>query len=764
MSKQNYLRLYDTCQFSFLSPDLVKIKDDYEGAFKQLDPNQQTHHTGMGTIGQDPIATNDQSQISNGLIANIAATHAGIITRNNGFYLPDRMKKGAETFTKDFGKPILVHHAEDQTAIGRVVAADYVDTSNAIADQYNGLVVKTKTGKEVGTISDQLIKDFVNDKMPFSQKIDVVRSLLMDSVLEDQGYEGLGHIMISANIVDPDAIQKLIDGRFLTGSVGATTDAAVCSVCRSDWTESGKCEHKPGAIYDGAKCFIIAGQLVYDEFSFVNKPADRHAKVLELHYNGIQDSVEIDDATNNKIYEVMLEFPQYGSKKEDNMGDPKNKKDSVADNDDTQDVDVQDHQDDESSQDASTEDNATNVSDDQDSEGTTDVTDNTVDNTDADEDNTDEGESVEDFVNRVIDAEQDMSAEDEDRFIDLLYDEVKSACSDGELQLTDAVLADAKLSTEDYKKMSKSAFCGPNRSFPVTDCTHVIACRRLLDRANVNEVGKAKILDNVNRKAKVLDCSNSVNQKDSVENTTDETVQDDTAARVMHMILATLEENSYSMSDDEALSDDDKGMLRTILKRLAGIVGKDAFVQTAIDEELVENSSVLLDEVVKHEETIVDLKDRLAATQKEYHMLFQDVENLQDALIEEKSNTRKEMEKGLSILMTLNDKKVEDRDFTELSDTQVVSEIVKLTDSIDLQQITDKLDDGMARNPSETVDNPIESTQDNLQKSTLTVEDANKIEETYMTLLFSRGQIVADQWRDEMLRSYQMTSKKSSDK
>ena len=36
------------------------------------------------------------------LVAQIDMTHAGIVTRNYGFYLPARMKAGASSFTENF--------------------------------------------------------------------------------------------------------------------------------------------------------------------------------------------------------------------------------------------------------------------------------------------------------------------------------------------------------------------------------------------------------------------------------------------------------------------------------------------------------------------------------------------------------------------------------------------------------------------------------------------------------------------------------------
>jgi hypothetical protein len=66
---------------------------------------------------------------------------------------------------------------------------------------------------------------------------------------------------------------------------------------------------------------------------------------------------------------------------------------------------------------------------------------------------------------------------------------------------------DAKLSAAARKKLKKSAFCGPNKSFPVADCAHVTAARRLIGRAKVSDATKEKILACVSRKEKSLGCA-----------------------------------------------------------------------------------------------------------------------------------------------------------------------------------------------------------------------------------------------------------------
>jgi hypothetical protein len=86
--------------------------------------------------------------------------------------------------------------------------------------------------------------------------------------------------------------------------------------------------------------------------------------------------------------------------------------------------------------------------------------------------------------------------------------------ADGE----EVILAeDAKLSAEARGKLKKSTFCGPGRSFPCPDCSHVAAARRLIGRAKVSDATKSKILACVSRKAKALGCGGEEKKKDEPE-------------------------------------------------------------------------------------------------------------------------------------------------------------------------------------------------------------------------------------------------------
>ena len=63
------------------------------------------------------------------------------------------------------------------------------------------------------------------------------------------------------------------------------------------------------------------------------------------------------------------------------------------------------------------------------------------------------------------------------------------------------------LTTKQRKKMKKSTFCGPNRSFPVPDCKHVATAKAFLGRSKFSKSTKKKIAACINRKAKQLGCT-----------------------------------------------------------------------------------------------------------------------------------------------------------------------------------------------------------------------------------------------------------------
>lgn len=595
---KDYLRLYDAAS---LRP--VHFTDQNRLYFKD----------GIGTTEMKPT-----------LITRIMASHAGRLTANNAFYPPSSMQAAVASFTTPYLKPVLMNHDLDRDPIGRVKAARYINT--APVDPSSPEAYKRGGTLEPG-VSDYLLRDAKKK----GKTIKIPDGLLTE--LLKPTWQGLGYIELTANITDQDAIDKIMDGRYQTVSVAFVTDAAVCSVCGQDWIADGKCDHTPGQMFDDVPCFIITGTMRFDEVSFVNRPADNLAGVLEFYRSGITDKINVAlrpfhemvydayvcapdtliDVTDpngvnlasyrDKFQEVIhlmkaksapqadkdlqaildklyadasldvtsladknmmvrlhnhlhdeydwnvdndgktYKVPQdkidlhtklhnvaadgafmdslvYGSldktlpegapmpkddtgkdsaksgvevkdKDKSKKKDPK-KKEKDPDDDDGKDPDDDDDDDKKKKKKDGAADSPGDVK-------------NSNDNTDTSATETKDEE--------LLDLEEIL---DEEKCYALLEAELEAMAVD--MEAADAegaqLLRDAKLSTKTRKGLKASTFCGPNRSFPVPDCAHVTAARRLIGRYK-GPGKKESILACVARKAKALGCGGA--KKDEVD-------------------------------------------------------------------------------------------------------------------------------------------------------------------------------------------------------------------------------------------------------
>jgi hypothetical protein len=108
--------------------------------------------------------------------------------------------------------------------------------------------------------------------------LEAVNDLKKTGLLYQRDWEGLGHLVVDAVISDPDAIEKILDRRYLTVSTGMSSHQAFCSDCGVDFLRDS-CEHEPGV--DG--CFVIPGDLHYEEaFSYVVNPGDGLAQSVSF--------------------------------------------------------------------------------------------------------------------------------------------------------------------------------------------------------------------------------------------------------------------------------------------------------------------------------------------------------------------------------------------------------------------------------------------------------------------------------------------------
>lgn len=162
----------------------------------------------------------------------IEAIHAGL-TKNKTFYPQDKLQgdaaldSGIYSWTRPYDKPIIKNHDTDSEPLGRVTEAYFVKNSS----------------------------------------------------------NGEAAVVVQPTITDQEAIEKILDGRYATVSIGAETDEVRCSICganllEEEWGAWGH-EHKRGEKYDGQEAYWIIGNLWFHELSFVNVPADKHARVID---------------------------------------------------------------------------------------------------------------------------------------------------------------------------------------------------------------------------------------------------------------------------------------------------------------------------------------------------------------------------------------------------------------------------------------------------------------------------------------------------
>jgi len=466
------------------------------------------------------------SDTGKSLLVKVAATHSGIVNSNHRFYRPDRMQDASHQWIPEegkFPKPVLIEHNKKGDVLGRVRTARYVDESY-------------KWSNDFPTIKDSVFYD---------KKVDLYKSVdwIVDNLMVLPDYSGLGYLELGLNVTNPDAIGKVLRDEYLTVSVGFQTNSAICSICHQDWAQDDKCEHMPGTKDEetGKRAFLICGDFKYEEISFVNFPADPFAgkiskdslkdslnrkffmglshdaqqafvsaaglsmsdAAMDYDIQIVEDNVatvyDLSKAESQSAFEAeikadtlnaarALELKQNLSEWKPEADSEKTKKRSLqstlnakikkngwagVDNTPTEaDKEVQ-----------------AAIAEKKDEQKTTDTPCENCGETD--------WSKVE-----LTEDEKAYFGDEEGLYTEMCL-EMDAAVKDGELSAE--MVKDAKLSTEKRNKLASGTFCGPGRSFPVPDCAHVTAARRLIGRYK-GEGKRSAILSCVARKAKAMGC------------------------------------------------------------------------------------------------------------------------------------------------------------------------------------------------------------------------------------------------------------------
>lgn len=104
----------------------------------------------------------------------------------------------------------------------------------------------------------------------------------------DKEQDGSSYVRLQIAITDPVAVQKVLDKRYLTGSVGGRANKAICSISGADLareTEAGRpalSKYRRGQVYKGKLAFVDMQDISFKEYSFVNQPADSKSSVRSI--------------------------------------------------------------------------------------------------------------------------------------------------------------------------------------------------------------------------------------------------------------------------------------------------------------------------------------------------------------------------------------------------------------------------------------------------------------------------------------------------
>ncbi|MCK9429427.1 MAG: hypothetical protein M0R17_05445 [Candidatus Omnitrophica bacterium] len=194
-------------------------------------------------------------ELPNSIDIKIKATHfEPFINKNAVKYTEKAIKAGVNSWIKPYQKPQLTGHDKNSSPLGRI-------------------------------INCEIIKDKKSSDEPSN------------------------YIRLYARITDKDAIEKILDGRFNTVSVGSKSSRVLCSECSQVITEDGLCDHKKGSYNEkGDMIHWVIDQIEYTEDSFVNEPADEYAGIEEVNFgNGWIEYRNFLDNRETHLKEISME-------------------------------------------------------------------------------------------------------------------------------------------------------------------------------------------------------------------------------------------------------------------------------------------------------------------------------------------------------------------------------------------------------------------------------------------------------------------------
>lgn len=240
MIKNKVLNLTDENGKSFSTSmedfiKMVSISDLEEGGSMDVydSEKQLTDFPGLTIVDSEgnpfDVATMNDSDSDKkiiGLDVLIETTHSGQ-NANNVVYYSDSMENDATTMMAPYQKPLIRNHDSYSEPMGRIQNVFFGPSEFTERDTINAVF----------------------------------------------------------RVTEEDAMEKFLDGRYRTVSIGANAGRVSCDICGKDILKDGVmkfCGHWKGETYANKKATWSCRDLTYNEVSVVNNPADKWAQVKKI--------------------------------------------------------------------------------------------------------------------------------------------------------------------------------------------------------------------------------------------------------------------------------------------------------------------------------------------------------------------------------------------------------------------------------------------------------------------------------------------------
>jgi hypothetical protein len=207
-----------------------------------------------------------RSPTDRGLVIEVAAIHEGT-TANFNVYPATELAAALPSWTSPYPKPVLLHHDPESEPLGRIIGAR------------------------------------------------------MDKETDDTPY-----VRLQVAVTDTEAMKKVRDQRYLTGSVGGRAGKASCTICNADWSNASMfeapCKHRRGKSYNGKVAGIEMADISFKEYSFVNMPADQRSGVRAVHQT-VESEEAVEDFRPARFFSLDMvseAITEFGESERDVLG------------------------------------------------------------------------------------------------------------------------------------------------------------------------------------------------------------------------------------------------------------------------------------------------------------------------------------------------------------------------------------------------------------------------------------------------------------